>query len=146
MPGASRSVRVAVPVEQFFDVVADYERYGEFLPEVKSVRLTDRRGPEVKVHYQVNLIKNIRYTLQMKEERPHRIAWSFVEGEVMRDNRGEWRLEADGPAATKVTYQIEMAFGPLVPRAITDKLVESSLPAMLEAFRKRAESGKTSTA
>jgi len=32
-----------------------------------------------------------------------------------------------------------MAFGPLVPKVIVKALVETSLPKMLDAFKKRAE-------
>ena len=140
MPSASRSIVIHTPVEQFFEVVTDYTRYPEFLPEVKSVQLSGRSGAEVLVHYQVSLVKTVRYTVRMHEERPTRVRWSFVEGEIMKDNRGEWLLEAQGPSETKVTYQIEMGFGPLVPKALIQKLVETSLPAMLDAFKRRAES------
>lgn len=143
MPGATRTIEVAAPVERVYQVVTDYEQYPKFLPEVKAVRVTDRQNGGVTVHYQVQLIKSVRYTVRMAEEQPSRVGWSFVEGEVMKDNRGEWRLEPLGPGRTRVTYTVEMKFGALVPRAITDKLVETSLPSMLDAFRRRAESTGT---
>jgi coenzyme Q-binding protein COQ10 len=143
MPGATRTIEVAAPLERVFDVVTHYEAYPSFLPEVKSVRLSGRQGATVDVHYQIQLIRSVRYTVRMVEERPSRISWSFVEGEVMKDNRGEWRLEEVGPGRTRITYTVEAKFGALVPRAITDKLVETSLPAMLDAFRRRAESTAT---
>lgn len=140
MPGATRSIVIDAPMEKVFSVISDYERYSEFLPEVKRVRTSDRRGAEVSVHYQVDVVKTIRYTLRMKEEKPNRILWSFVEGELMRDNRGSWLLEPAGEGKTRATYNIEMALGPLVPKAIVNALVDTSLPRMLEAFKKRAES------
>ncbi len=143
MPGATRTVQVTAPIERVFAVIADYERYPQFLPEVKAVRLSDRRGGEVNVHYRVQLIRSVRYTVRMVEEQPSRISWTFVEGEVMKDNKGEWRLEPDGAGGTRITYTVEARFGALVPRAITDKLIETSLPSMLEAFRRRAESTAT---
>jgi len=140
MPGATRSIVIDAPMEKVFSVISDYERYSEFLPEVKRVTTSDRRGAEVSVHYQVDVVKTIRYTLRMKEEKPNRILWSFVEGELMRDNRGSWLLEPAGEGKTRATYNIEMALGPLVPKAIVNALVDTSLPRMLEAFKKRAES------
>jgi hypothetical protein len=76
----------------------------------------------------------------MKEERPNRVSWTFVQGEVMKDNVGAWTLEAAGEGKTRATYSIEMRLGPLVPKAIVNTLVDASLPKMLEAFKKRAES------
>ena len=140
MPGATRAVVINTPVKKVFAVIKDYESYPEFLPEVKSTRISNRQGDEVDVHYEVNVLKKIRYTLRLKEEPPSRISWTFVEGELMRDNRGHWLLEDLGGGKTRATYNIEIKLGPLVPKSIVNVLVDSSLPKMLEAFKKRAES------
>ena len=142
MPGASRSIVVNTSRERLFAVIGDYERYADFLPEVNWVKVVRREGDTVDVQYEVNVIKKIHYTLRMKEEKPARVTWTFVEGEIMKDNRGQWVLEDLGGGKTKATYTIEMAVGPLVPKAIINALVETSLPKMLEAFRQRAESSK----
>jgi coenzyme Q-binding protein COQ10 len=138
MPGASRSILIDAPIEAVFGIITDYQKYPEFLSEVKSVRVSERRGGEAVVQYEVSLIKTIRYTLKHKEEKPRRVSWSLVEGELMRENRGDWLLEPQGKQ-TRATYSIEMTFGPLVPKSMVNALVDSSLPKMLEAFKKRAE-------
>lgn len=139
MPGATRSIVINVPMERVFDVITAYEQYAEFLPEVKEARISNRKGDECDVHYKVDVVKTIRYTVHLKEERPSRVTWSFVEGEFMKDNKGGWLLESAGEGKTKATYNVEMALGPLVPKAVVNALVETSLPRMLEAFKKRAE-------
>jgi len=139
MPGASRSIVIAAPIEEVFAVITDYEKYPQFLSEVKAVRVTDRRGGEALVHYEVQVLKSIRYTLRTREEAPQRVSWSLVEGEFMRENRGSWDLQRQG-TETRATYSIEMTFGPLVPKAVVNALVETSLPKMLESFKKRIES------
>ena len=139
MPGASRSIVIDAPLEAVFAVITNYEKYPEFLSEVKAVRVTDRRGGEALVHYEVRVLKSIRYTLRIKEAAPQRVSWSLVEGELMRENRGSWLLEPQGNQ-TRATYSIEVTLGPLVPKAMVNVLVDSSLPKMLEAFKTRAES------
>ncbi len=139
MAGATRSIIINAPPEKVFDVITQYERYAEFLPEVKEVRVSERKGSEVKVHYKVDVVKTIRYTILVREERPKRMSWTFVEGEVMKDNKGSWVLEPEGEGKTRATYTVEMALGALVPKAIINGLVEGSLPKMLEAFKRRAE-------
>jgi len=139
MPGATRSVTIDAPADRVFDVIVDYDRYAEFLPEVKEVRSADRRGNEVDVHYGIDLVKRIHYTLHMIEDRPRSVRWSFVRGELMRDNKGSWTLEPTPDGKTRATYSIEVGVGPLVPRSIVNALVDQSLPKMLEAFKKRAE-------
>lgn len=139
MAGATRSIVINAPMEKVFDVITQYEKYGEFLSEVKEVRTSGRQGNEVNVHYKVDVVKTIKYTIRAKEERPTRMSWSFVEGEFMKDNKGQWLLEPAGEGKTQATYTVEMALGALVPKAVVNALVETSLPKMLEAFKRRAE-------
>jgi coenzyme Q-binding protein COQ10 len=140
MPGATRSIVINAPMEKVFDVITQYEKYAEFLSEVKEVRTSNRQGNEVHVHYKVDVMKTIKYTIRAKEERPTRMSWTFVEGEFMKDNKGSWVLESAGEGKTKATYNVEMALGALVPKSIVTALVETSLPKMLDAFKRRAES------
>lgn len=139
MAGASRSIVINAPMEKVFDIITQYEKYREFLPEVKEVRTSGRQGNEVNVHYKVEIMKTIQYTIRAKEERPTRMSWTFVDGEFMKDNKGSWVLEPAGEGKTKATYTAEMALGALVPKSIVNALVETSLPKMLEAFKRRAE-------
>ncbi len=140
MPGASRTIVIDAPPEKVFDVISDYAHYPEFMSEVRGIQVKNRQGNEADVYYEVDLVKRIKYALHMKEERPKKLSWSFIEGDWMRDNKGSWALEPTADGKTQVTYSIEMALGPLVPKAIVNALVDQSLPKMLEATRKRVES------
>lgn len=139
MAGATRTIIINAPVEKVFDVITQYERYPEFLPEVKEIRTANRQGNTVDVHYKVDVVKTIRYSIRVTEERPRRMAWSFIEGEMMKDNKGSWVLEPEGEGKTRATYNVEMALGLLVPKAVVNALVDTSLPKMLDAFKRRAE-------
>jgi coenzyme Q-binding protein COQ10 len=140
MASATRSIVFNAPPDKVFDVVADYEKYPEFLSEVKSIRTSGRQGNQVDIHYEVDVMKRLRYTLRMTEDRPRGLSWTFLGGDVMKDNSGSWVLEATADGKTKATYTVDVALGPFVPRAFVTALVESSLPKMLESFKKRIES------
>jgi len=142
MPGASRSIVINVPPDKVFDVITGYEKYPEFMKEVKEIKTSNRKGNQVDVQYKVDLMKSIKYSLRMTEERPSRVTWTFIEGEFMKDNKGSWVLEAAGEGQTKATYTIEMALGPLIPKSIVNAMVETQLPKMLEDVKRRAESAK----
>ena len=139
MAGATRSITINAPREKVFDVIADVERYPEFLPEVKNIKVSNKRGNESDVHYVAEVVKTIKYTVRLKEERPGRVSWTFVDGEFMRDNRGGWTLEEVSEGVTKATYNIEIALGPLVPKTIITALVDTQLPKMHENFKRRAD-------
>src|SRR5262249_38421309 len=104
MPGATRAVVINTPVEKVFAVIKDYARLAEFYPEVKIPRVPNRQGDEVDVQCEVDVLKKIGYPLRLKEEPPSPISWTFVEGELMRDNRGHWLLEDLGGGKTRATY------------------------------------------
>ncbi|MGO8967995.1 MAG: type II toxin-antitoxin system RatA family toxin [Myxococcaceae bacterium] len=140
MASATRSILINAPPERVFDVISDYERYPEFLSEVKSIRTSGRQGNQVNIHYEVDVMKRIRYTLRMTEDRPRGLQWTFVEGDVMKDNKGGWVLEPKPDGKTNAIYTVDVALGLLVPRPLVTAMVESSLPKMLESFKKRIES------
>ena len=142
MAGATRSIVINAPREKVFEVIADAERYPEFLPEVKAIKVTNKNGNECDVHYTAEIVKTIKYTVRFKTEPPAKASWTFIDGEFMKDNRGSWTLDDLGNGQTKATYQIEVTLGSLVPKTIVNALVDTSLPKLLENFKKRAESKK----
>jgi coenzyme Q-binding protein COQ10 len=138
MPGATQSIVIRAPMEKVFAVITDYDRYPQFLTEVKRAKVGPRKDGQCEVEYEASLMKTIHYTLRMKEEAPSKVTWSFVKGDFMKDNRGTWLLEAaDG--GVRATYTIELGLSALVPQSVVNALVGGSLPRMLEAFKKRAE-------
>jgi ribosome-associated toxin RatA of RatAB toxin-antitoxin module len=140
MPGATRSIVVNAPIEKVFAVVTDYDRYGEFIPEVRKISTSNRNGNEIDVHYQIEIVKKIRYSIRMKEEKPTKLSWTFIEGEIMKDNKGSWVLSPAGEGKTNVVYNVELALGLLVPKSIVNMLTDQGLPKMLEGFKKYVES------
>ena len=143
----SRSVDVDVPPDVFRSVVEDYERYPEFVPEVKAVRVEPRRGKSVDVTYWLDLkLRVFDFTLRHVTRSPQRIEWSLVRGgELMRANAGAWTIERTESGGTRATYEIEIDFGPLVPGNLEKALADRGLPNMLANFKTRAESVRETT-
>jgi coenzyme Q-binding protein COQ10 len=141
MASARRSIEVDLPPERFFDVVRDYARYPEFLPEVKAVSVGPRTGNAVEVTYRLDArIKLIEFTLLHVETRPSRIEWRLVRGDLMKRDEGRWTLDPTPSGGTNATYAIELELLPRVPRGLEKALAEQGLPAMLANFKSRAES------
>jgi len=139
MANAKRSIVVNVPPEKFFEVIVDYEKYAEFLPEVKKVKVEHGSGSVKEVTYQVDIkAKVISYTLKHTAEAPTRMAWTLIKGEMMKGNDGTWTLKAV-PGGTEATYSIDLRLSALVPGFIEKALAEQSLPSLLANFKARAE-------
>ena len=140
MAQASRSVTVNVPPEKLFEVIVDYEKYPEFLPEVKKVVIGGGQGSIKEVIYTVDIkAKVITYTLKHTARPPDELAWTMVRGEMMKGNDGAWILKAV-PEGTEATYKIDLKLGALVPSMVERMLAEQSLPGLLTNFKKRIES------
>lgn len=144
MAVVTREVLVSVGVERFFDILVDYARYPEFVPGIKACRVLDVPGQR-HVEYELDLgLRRIHYVLRHVEERPSRVTWSLLSGEVLKVSNGSWELLPEG-AATKARYSvdIQIARPALVPQALLDRMSDQmtrvQLPRTLEAFRARAE-------
>ncbi len=147
MAQVRKEIVIDVPVERFYDLVVDYERYPEFVPGIRACRVRDGKGDK-QVEYELDLgVKRIRYVLRMQEDRPKSVRWSLVSGEMMKVSNGSWELSAEGRRTRAIyTVEIQIARPPLVPQAIVDRvsdeLTRIQLPKTLDAFKARAEGGR----
>lgn len=139
MPGASTSIVMDVPAKVIYEVVSDFESYPEFLPDVKKTNVT-KKGKGVQADFEISVIKTIHYTLEFSLVPNKKVSWTFVKGDLFKDNTGEWTFEEVKKGQTKVTYAVDVDFGLFVPSMITKKLVGSNLPSMMKRFKERAES------
>jgi ribosome-associated toxin RatA of RatAB toxin-antitoxin module len=135
---------VQARIEAFFDIVVDYARYPEFVPGIKACTVR-KVGEETHVEYDLDLgLRRIRYVLKHEEDRPRRVSWSLVSGEVLKLSNGAWDLTPEGEA-TRARYSVDIQIAklPLVPQALVDRmsdqLTKVNLPRTLQAFREQAE-------
>jgi ribosome-associated toxin RatA of RatAB toxin-antitoxin module len=144
MAVVKQEIEIEVPIERFFEVVVDYERYPEFVPGIKGCRVKVK-GPPRQVEYELDLgLKRIRYTLRHEEKKPSRVEWTLVTGEMMKVSNGSWELEDLG-GRTRARYAVEIQISkpPLIPQSVVDRISDEmtkvQLPRTLAAFKARAE-------
>src|SRR5574338_1322357 len=96
--------------EQMFDLVADVERYPEFLPWCVACRIKRRESPSA---FTADLIIGFkmfreRFTSRVGLDRPHRIDVSYQHG-PFRYLNNHWRFEetADGGCAIDLYIDFE---------------------------------------
>ena len=157
MPRRATSTLVPYSASEMFELVADVERYPEFLPWCRALRVVDRREGEhgevliadLMVGYRM-FRETFRSRVTLDRER-FRIDTRYVRG-PMRDMSNLWRFEphpweredigAAGPLSTLegCIVQFAVAFSlinPMMERAA--KLVfEDAFSLMSEAFIDRA--------
>jgi ribosome-associated toxin RatA of RatAB toxin-antitoxin module len=144
MSVVTKQVVIEAPIERVYEIIVDYERYPEFVPGIRKCRVRQGKG-EKDVEYELDLgVRRIKYVLRHEEQRPRKVSWSLVSGDMMKVSNGSWELSDDG-GRTRAVYSVEIqvARPPLVPQAlvdrVSDELTRGQLPKTLEAFKARAE-------
>lgn len=123
-------------VAQFYKIIADYEKYPQFLGEVKACKVLKTEKNKKLVEYSVSVIKSFKYCLWMTESEGSGITWEFASGDIFKTTKGFWKLE-DKAGKCQATYSVDATFGVFVPSPIANALVSVNLPNMVSSYHKR---------
>ncbi len=121
---------------EFFKIISDYEKYHEFLDEVKSCKVIKTEKNRKLVEYTVQVVKEFKYQLWMTETKDKSIVWELAGGDIFKKSIGSWHLE-NVKGKTKATYAVEAEFNLFVPSPIAKALVSVNLPGMVKAYHAR---------
>ncbi len=140
----SAAVRIAAGPEGIWNVMTDCEHAPSFVPGLKHCRRLKSApdGAWELIEHEVKyswLLPTIRYVFRADYQRPWRIDFRRVSGDL-KDQEGAWLLEAtpDG-SATIVQYEVYLDPGFWVPQALVRHSLRQDLPGVLEALRTRVE-------
>ena len=124
--------------EQLFDMVADIERYDEFLPWVVAVRIRSSSETETVADLVVgfNAFKE-RFTSRVTKRRPTEICVDYIEG-PLKYLKNEWRFERAAEGGTHVFLSVDFAFRSRIFEALAGQMFDRALRRMIGAFEARA--------
>ncbi|MBI2646323.1 MAG: hypothetical protein HYW85_04740, partial [Deltaproteobacteria bacterium] len=103
MSKVSLTKEVSVPIKDFYAIVADYERYPEFISEIKKAKVVSEKPK--RVEFTLELMKTFHYILEFKENSPSEVSWKLVESNLFQKNTGGWKLK-EKKGALEVTYTL----------------------------------------
>ncbi|OFZ11789.1 MAG: polyketide cyclase [Bdellovibrionales bacterium RBG_16_40_8] len=124
--------------EEFYKIVSDYEKYAEFLPEVKNCKVLKSDGSRKLVEFTLSIIKDFKYRLWMTEEPNSKISWVLESGDLFKVSNGYWEI-IDEAGRARATYFMEAKFNLFVPGPIAKALVNVNLPNMFSSYHKRVK-------
>jgi coenzyme Q-binding protein COQ10 len=133
VPRVQLAEHIAAPIELVYQVVADVERYPEFLPDVARV---ERTGDVVAMTLRAGLVP-VRLVTRATFTPPHAIDLELVEG-PFRAFRARWRFAetADGAdVAYTADYELPL-FGALFA-GTAGRVLEQATRRQLRAFESR---------
>lgn len=143
MPKSSTTIESFVSPDEFRAVITAFDKYPEFLPEVKRIQVKEQSaahavvtffvevkvgGAEIKTEY------TVRYDIGASE-----IRWTLVESPTLTKNEGLWRLEETADGETKAYYESELVTTLPIPEEMQKIFADQELPRMMQHFRDRAE-------
>jgi len=125
-------------IQEFYNIISDYEKYSEFLSEVKSCKVLRTESSRKLVEYTVTVVKDFKYRLWMTEEPPNKVSWVLESGDLFKVSNGYWELQ-DEAGKTRATYYVDAKFNMFVPGPIAKALVNVNLPNMVSSYHKRVK-------
>lgn len=142
MAKAERTETFDVPADKFYKAIIDYSNYPAFVDGVKSVDLKNASEAGAELTMNLNIIKEISYTINLKHVPNQEVNWSLIKGDLMKVNNGRWTLKDLGNGKTEVTYSLEVELKGFFPGLgmVEKTLVSTNLPLTMKAFAKRAAS------
>ena len=129
--------------EAVYELAKDMERYPEYMPDVKSVKVVERNGNKTVTDWETS-VEEIPICWKETDEFDDgnlRIRYALVEGDLDKFE-GEWIFQ-DDEGKTKVTLTVDFDFGmptlaELIGPVLEMKVRENSMM-MLEAMKKKIE-------
>ncbi len=138
MARTEQHIDIHAPIERVFAVITDYERYPEFLSDMKEVVVESRHDGVAVVRFELELIMRVSYTLRLVEDPPRGVSWTLDHAKMMVENNGGWTLVKEGDR-TRATYALEVKLRGLIPKSVSTRLLGTTLPQTLQQFKARSE-------
>ena len=123
---------------QMFDLVADVERYCEFLPWVSAVRVRSNSDHEMLADMIVGF-KGLRenFTSRVVKSRPSSIQVDYIDG-PLKFLRNEWNFADQAEGGCTIDFSVDFAFKSKIFEALAGQVFERALRKMTDAFITRA--------
>src|SRR5436305_9453198 len=151
MPKFSSKRRIRHSASQMFDLVADVERYPEFVPLCKSLKIRQRTakpdGSEIVIADMTVSFKLVReaFTSRVTLDRANlKIMVEYLQGPFSNlENR--WTFEPKGEDACEVGFYISYEFKSRMLALLMGTMFDAAFQRFAAAFEKRADAiyGKT---
>jgi coenzyme Q-binding protein COQ10 len=139
MPHHHETRVVPHTADQMFALVADVERYPEFLPWVTATRIKTRSGDTFTADVLVGFTSfREKFTSRVTLDRAAReIAVQYIEG-PFKHLTNRWRFEPRAEGGCTIDFDIDFEFKMRVLEVLLGKVFDRAVMKMTDAFETRA--------
>jgi coenzyme Q-binding protein COQ10 len=137
MPTHAEQRVLPYAAEQLFDLVADIERYPQFLPWCRGARIRERRRCLVVADLVIGFkMFRERFTSRIALDPPHRIDVTYAEG-PFRYLNNHWVFEKV-PEGCQIDFFVDFEFKSRVLQKVIEMVFGEAVRRMVGAFEERA--------
>lgn len=138
MPGIRETRRLPYSAEQMFDLVADVDRYPEFLPWIIATRIKSDSESEMLADMLVGFSAiREKFTSRVEKRRPDHIRVHYVDG-PLRDLDNIWTFRPLGADACEIDFSVQFAFRNALFEKLAGQYFDRAFRKMVRAFEERA--------
>jgi coenzyme Q-binding protein COQ10 len=124
--------------EQLFELVADVERYPEFLPWCVGARVRERKANVIVADLLIGYrMVRERFTSRIALDRPGRIDVSYSEG-PFRYLDNHWLFEPEPGGGCTIDFYVDFEFRSRMLQKVIELLFNEAVRRMVSAFETRA--------
>lgn len=142
----SRTTRAIVPytADQMYALVADIERYPDFLPWCVALRVVERRREEGRDIAVADMVVSYRVFRERFRSRAvmdpvaKTVETEYIDG-PFRHLRNRWAFISRAEGGSTVAFEIDFEFRNFVLQATAQSVFDKAFSRMSEAFVKRAD-------
>ncbi len=139
---AIESIQVNAAPATLFEVVCDFERYPEWVDDLKRIEIFERdaEGRPLEVEFRAAAFgRSTTYTFRYDYSRaPQQLDWHQTSGDLTETMTGQYRFDASG-AGTRVTYELEVELRVPIPAFIRARAAHRIQTQALLELKARAE-------
>jgi carbon monoxide dehydrogenase subunit G len=130
--------QIDAPKGRIFEIIADFNRWGEWFPTCKEAKIVADKGSTLQVEITLASVKTITMGLEFDLTPTQLINFRKYSGKDVKEYAGSFRLvNASDGAGTVVMGEMEMDAGAMVPKFMVGKIMEKSLAQTAEALKQR---------
>ncbi len=138
MREVTRTAIVPYTPQQMFDLVADVQRYPEFLPWCTDAQLLSRQEAELTGRIVISQGPlNVSFMTHNRLDEPRWMSMDQIDG-PFSELHGEWSFEPLGDDGCKVTLNIRFGFSSSVKDLLLGAVFEQTCNRLVDAFVNRA--------
>ncbi|MCX5591719.1 type II toxin-antitoxin system RatA family toxin [Alcaligenes endophyticus] len=139
MHTVKRSVLVPYSCEQMFDLVADVEKYPEFMPWCGGAKVNEHtdKGMEASVTISIAGVRQT-FTTSNEHDYPKQIILRLVDGPFSQ-LKGDWQFTALGEDGCKIVFVMDYQFSSRALEMVVGPIFNRVANSFIDSFTRRAD-------